>query len=268
MNRNLCAAVTACFALCPSIAAAQTFDNASVIALHRGGLGEATLLAKIKGMPCGYDVSTNGLIDLKGAGLSDVVIAAMVERCNSSARAQGADGNATDPAAIHPAGIYVMENWRQPAQMQIIRPSKAGALKVTGNGSLLFPRVGKFTLPGSESHYAIKTAQPSFYFYFKTDDRNVSDFGTASSAAAQSPDEFTLVRCKVKSEGREIEMGKVSVFNVHLGIDPKEAIAFRSEESREGVFKVTTEQPLVPGQYAFVLTGDGASARIYDFSVE
>jgi hypothetical protein len=59
MNRHFCAAIAACLASWPSIAMAQTFDNASVIALHRVGLGEATLLAKIKGMPYGYDLSTN-----------------------------------------------------------------------------------------------------------------------------------------------------------------------------------------------------------------
>jgi hypothetical protein len=192
---------------------------------------------------------------LKGGGITDAVIAVMVERCNSSSRAQGTEVSAADPAGVHAAGIYVMENWRQPAQRQIIRPSKAGALKVTGNGSIFFPRVGNSPCP--EAPATMRSGRRNrasiFNFNFKVDDRMVSDFGTATSVAAQSPDKFTLVRFRIKGEERDINAGRVSAYQGRLGSDPKDAIAFHAEEIGDGIFKVAADQPFVAGQYAFAL---------------
>jgi hypothetical protein len=71
-------------ALLPAAASAQTFDNDAVIALHRAGLGDGPVIAKIHALPCHYDTSTAAMVGLKKAGLSDDVIVAMVESCAGS----------------------------------------------------------------------------------------------------------------------------------------------------------------------------------------
>lgn len=248
-------------------AAAQKFDNKSVVALHHAGLGDATIVAKVNSLPCGYDVSTDGLIALKHADLSDAVITAMVGRCNASTRAQGLGADGTDPASMHQPGIYVMQDWLGPPQMQLMRPSKASGVKVTGNGSILLPYVGKLVLPDEQSRVGVKNHRPIFYFYFLAGDGKVSDFGTPNSVAAQSPDEFSLVHFKVKKNEREVGIGKVSVYNSRRGIDTKDAIRFETSELGDAAFKVKVASDLEPGEYAFVLTGANGSARVYDFTI-
>ena len=251
-----------------SASSPQGFDNRSIVALHRAGLGDTTIIAKVKSLSCGYDVSTDGLIALKQAGVSDDVIAAMVSRCDASPRAQGIGSASADPSSAHAPGIYVMQDWLAPPHLQIMRPSKASGIKVTGNGSILLPYVGKLVLPDERSRIGIKNHRPIFYFYFRARDRNVSDFGTPESIAAQSPDEFSLVQFRVRKDEREVGIGKVSIYSSRRGIDPKAAIRFESSEEGESAFKVVVGRDLDPGEYAFVLTGANNSARVYDFTIE
>ena len=251
----------------PTAGVAQGFDNGNVVALHRAGLGDHTIIAKVNSLSCEYDVSTDGLIALKQAGMSDDVIAAMVSRCDASPRAQRVGSTGADPAAAHVPGIYVVQDWLPAPQMRMMRPSKASGIKVTGNGSILLPYVGKLLLPDGASRVAIRNHRPVFYFYFPAGDRDVSDFGSPRSIAAQSPDEFTLVRFRVRKDAREVGIGKISVDGNRKGIDPRAAIRFETSEAGESAFKVVLARDLEPGEYAFVLTGAHNAARVYDFSI-
>lgn len=253
------------FALWSSPTLAQRFDNNSVIALHRAGLGEAAIVAKINSLSCGYDVSTDAMIALGRAGVSDKVVAAMVDRCNRSARAQGTD--AADPAAVHAPGIYLMDATPGAPRMQPLRPSKASGIKVSGNGSILLPFVGKLVLPDDRSHVSIGSHRPTFYFYFPAHDRRVSDFGTPGSIAAQSPDEFSLVRFRTRSGAREVSIGRMAGFSGQRGIDPRDTIRFSTSEVGDEAYRVEMNAELAPGEYAFVLTGANGTARVYDFTI-
>ena len=213
-------------------ASAQRFDNDSVVALRHAGLGANTIIAKVNSLPCAYDVSTDALIALKKADVADDVIAAMVARCDAAAHAPSAVVNSADPASPHPPGIYVMQDWLAAPQMQLMRPSKASAIKVSGNGSILLPYVGKLALPDEQSRIGVKNHRPTFYFYFLPGDDKVSDFGTPNSVAAQSPDEFSLVRFKVKKGERDVGIGKVSIYSSRRGIDPKEGHPVRRDRER------------------------------------
>ena len=243
------------------------FDNRSVVALHHAGLGDSTIVAKVNSLPCTYDVSTDGLIALKQAGISDEVIAAMVGRCDASAHAQPAAANSADPAAPHMPGIYVPQDGPPAPRMQSIRPSKASGIKVTGNGTILLPYVGRLVLPDDHSRVRVGNHRPVFYFYFLVGDRQVSDFGTPDSVAAQSPDEFSLVQFKVKTNEREVGIGRISAYGGRRGIDPRDAIRFETSEIGGSAFKVFVDHDLAAGEYAFVLTGANGAARVYDFTI-
>ena len=112
---------------------------------------------------------------------------------------------------------------------------------------------------------------PSFYFYFNPSDANVSDFGQAQSLAAQSADEFSLIKLKQKGTTREVEIAHVSgVFGPggagRNGFNPKSLISFAAEDEGNGIFKVSLG-PLMPGEYAFVFTRANVDARVYDFTI-
>lgn len=255
-------------------ALAQAFDNAAVITLHKAGLGTSSIQAKVESMPCAYDVSTSALVALKKAGLGEGVIAAMVRRCANAVRPRDGSGAAmgdpANPLAAHPPGIYLFPQGTSPAPMPLLRPSQASGVKVSGNGSLLFPHVARLVVARASAQLRVANSLPTFYFYFEPGDRKVGGFGTVSSGAAQSPEEFNLVRFTAKNGERQAVIGKNEPLNYQRGVDPRFAIPFAIAEVGEGIFRVTIDSPLEPGEYAFILAAESRRMnyfRIYDFAI-
>lgn len=274
-------------------AQAQPFNGASIVALHRAGLGDAPILAKINAMPCGYDTSTTALVALKKAGLSDQIIVAMLERCSpqvptdllpaQGGYAQGgyAQGGYTQMAPVAPRnggstgrGLFATTAARAPGTsrgrqpegiyltgedargLTLLRPSGQTAQKVVGNGSILFPRMLKLIVPRPAAQLAVATPRPVFTFYFDPTDRRISEFGGVGGSAAQSPNEFSLVHFRQDAGNRQMTIGRVQPYVTVSGIDPKNTLSFGVTDLGDGVFKVEMAQDLAPGEYGFVLIGD------------
>lgn len=272
--KNIIVSLSAAALVFSTSAAGEPMNNQTVLTMEKAGLGEGLIVDKINSEACGYDVSTDSIISLKNAGLSDSVIAAMVRRCTTSTQptSVAVNNNSSDPKVRHSPGIYLMESWTSPNVLQLLHPSKSSGMKTSGNGSIAFPMHAKLIVPGVQSHVAVQTTSPIFYFYFNTADAN-DDFGGASSGA-ESPDEFTLVKMnqRPKDDEREIDAGKASawmgsVVSFRKGIDPKRTIKFDIQDDGNGIYKVSPDQALDPGEYAFVLTGADGPSRIYDFSI-
>ncbi|MFC3173154.1 hypothetical protein ACFOD9_02695 [Novosphingobium bradum] len=245
---------------------AQSFDNRSVMALHRAGLGPDVIIAKIRALPCNYDTSTEAIIALSSAGVAQDVIVAMVDKCTGSSRAQGVNNASADPLVKHAPGIYLLES-AQPAKMTMLRPAASAGLKVTGNGSILFPLMAKLTVTQAQAQTVIHGSRPTFYFYFNADDEKVNTFGTVGSAAAQSPNEFSLVKFRVDKNTRQFVVGRVQPYVEVVGVDPKNTLPFDAEDMGDGIFRIQFAADLPAGEYAFVLPGGKTSFRIYDFSI-
>ena len=256
-----------------SPALAEVMTNQSVVSLLKAGLGDDLVIAKINTEPCNYAVSTTDILSLKNGGVSERVIAAMLTRCASASAARGIAGDdaSPDPMVRHSPGIYVMEDWQNPAILLPVVASKSSGMKTSGNGSILMPLVAKMLLPGAASRLPVYSTSPNFYFYFNPNDQAVSDFGQEHSDAAQSPDGFSLVRLKPKKDTRELEMGRASSYGGSLvsyrkGLSLKSSVTFRAENSRPGIYKVAVG-PLEAGEYAFVFTGSDSASRVYDFTI-
>ena len=73
--------------------------NADVIKLVKAGMPESLIVAKIKSSACDFDTSTDALIKLKGAGVGDKVMEAMVAAPSASAAAAAAQAAQAAPAA-------------------------------------------------------------------------------------------------------------------------------------------------------------------------
>lgn len=52
-----------------------------------------------------------------------------------------------------------------------------------------------------------------------------------------------------------------------VGVDPKDASRFDLEEIGDGIFKVSPQSVLAPGEYGFVLRAGSDAYRIYDFQL-
>jgi hypothetical protein len=78
MHRSFLALVFLTF--CPILVAQQALNNDSVIKLVKAGLSDDLIISTIDAQKGIYDTSADGLIALKGAGVSDKVVSAMVAK--------------------------------------------------------------------------------------------------------------------------------------------------------------------------------------------
>ena len=62
-----------------NLSAAEVLTNDSVLTMVKAGLGQELILSKIKASPCAFDLSTGGILKLKGEGVDEKIIQAMLE---------------------------------------------------------------------------------------------------------------------------------------------------------------------------------------------
>jgi hypothetical protein len=171
--------------LCAAPAWAQPFDNKAVVALHKAGLGDDTILAKIASLPCHYDTSTDALIALKRGGLSDAVIASMVRRCTGTDKAQGPGEGAAATFGHAQGGIYMALGDGTPPPMQGLHATLSSAVRwwaMVRSCSRAWPRWW--------CRWAMLwrwSGRPVFWFYFNKTERRGNDFGGAAASAPNRP---------------------------------------------------------------------------------
>jgi hypothetical protein len=283
-------AVGAC--LISGAALAETLNNASVVTLVKAGLGEATVIAKIQNSANSFDLSTDQLIALKGQGLSDAVIAAMLDASTKARVSSNASGASDSPNPMdpHASGIYVLSSWSENKKMVRMDATAANQSKNSGmlgyalSGGLASVKV-KTVLPNAAARVKVSTARPEFYFYFDQANAGLSGGAPGSfsinggGTPVTSPNEFSLVRFDIKKGNREATVGKMSITGGKAGVMDKARVSFSYSDVAPGVFKVTPDQDLAPGEYGFaystsngggvgVYGGGGITSRIFDFSVQ
>ena len=85
MRRSIIALVFLAF--CPLLVAQQALNNDAVIKLVKVGLSDDLIVSTINSQAGTYDTSTDGLIALKAAGVSDKVVAAIMAKSAAPAPA-------------------------------------------------------------------------------------------------------------------------------------------------------------------------------------
>jgi hypothetical protein len=243
-----------------------TFEQ--VIKLSQSGLSDAVIIAQIKKRPQPFDLSPDQLLQLKNARVSDAVIEAMMPPSSApaittpSVMTTASQGVADDPLADHEPGIYVYYTTRDGKRTLVeIEPTVYSQGK--GGGTFTY----KWKAVVRSPHAAISTGDrnPTFYFYSE------KQFGqslnhTAFSGMPSTPHEFTLLQLHVKKDSRETVVMRVSGFgSLHTGAEDKTAFPFTFTKIRPGVYKVTPNAPLYPGEYCFLSGMYGY--KIFDFGI-
>lgn len=257
----------------------ELLNNQTIISLVNAGLGSEALIAKIKASAGSYDTSTNAMITLKQANVPDSVIAAMVDRSTSPVLANAAaDNGSPNPLVPHSPGIYLLEPEGAGRMLRIdatvSNQTKSsnfwGYALTSGISSMKM----KTVVPNPYARIRTSGHRPIFYFYLNPKGvmAEVSQFGSPLNAVATSPNEFSLLRLDQRKDRREVAVGSFNLFGgMKSGVSDKARIAFGYEDVAPGVFKVTPNGELKPGEYGFILSmnsGGGSGARIFDFSVQ
>jgi hypothetical protein len=252
--------------------AQEVLTNDSVISMVKGGLGEAVVLARIRSSPANFDTSTNSLLALKKAGVSDKVIEAMVSAPRSGAAAAA-------PAAPTPAAPSAGTSAPPPSVSASARSSAGGAAANLPRDSIFHLNGAKYVemqpqvveieisnavfssksdvvLGGRRAEYRITDRQPQFYSYF-------------------APTEALLVKLKPgeKKNDRNLKMGSGGYHpyggSSRVGIRSEDRIAVKSEREANGFYRISPSSPLPSGEYGFiVLSGATAGGRMFDFGVD
>jgi hypothetical protein len=262
----LVASLAALLGPAPVAVAQETLTNDSIISMVKGGLSEAVVLARVRSGPANFDTSTNALLALKKAGVSDKIIEAMV----SAPKAGGATAAAPapPPAAAPPAAVssaarssaggaaanlprdsiyYLNGSKYQELQPQVIEIETNVAF---------FSQKSEVVLGNRKAETRITDKQPQFYSYF-------------------APTEALLVKLKPGDSKNDRNL-KMSSGGYHpfggssrQGVRSEDRIAVKSEREANGFYRIIPANPLPPGEYGFiVLSGTSAGGRMFDFGID
>jgi hypothetical protein len=280
-----------CSTLCmapQTLKAQSTLNNDAVIKLVKAGLSEDLIISTINSQPGTYDISTDGLIALKSAGISDKVVSAIVMKVSGGAPAAASvmptgvvGGNPDDPAAPHEAGIYIYnDSATAGSKMTMLEPSvysqgKSGGFLASAMTYGIAKIKMKAVLRGAHANAQVSDPHPVFYFYFEEQGAGLSHSSTPFGGTS-TPNEYTLLKFDVKGNTRETATGSFNAFGGSGGTDDKAVTNFTYTKMRPGVYKVIMNAALEPGEYGFISTaGQGvvspyggaaaSSSRIFDF---
>ena len=257
----------------------ETLNNAAVIKLAKAGLPATVVAEMIRTTKGHYDISTPALVALSQAGVPGSAIAAMIKVARK-AQAEVVHPDSPDPAAPHPAGVYVLARWLPDQKMLAIKPitttrTTSGSILGYAYAGGLIPVSYRAIVPQAHAAMLAGETRPTFYFF------TGSNAGSQNLAtvwgAAPSPDDISLVRFLLTRNGREIKIGSFNLRGAKVGIDAKDALPFTVSDAAPGVIAVQPQIDLPPGEYGFVQTSAGvgvggaqaqtSSARVFDFAI-
>lgn len=189
--------------------------------------------------------------------------------------------DSNDPLAPHDSGIYLYANSGGSQQMTVLeraawQGSKTGGILASAYTYGIKKVKMKAIIPGPRASIRSVDANPEFYFYFedKAAGLGKSYFGVTN---VSNPNQFVLVKLEAAKSNRETVIMEFGAWGSSSGTNDKSMVGFRSERVRPGVYHVTMNAPLRPGEYCFMAStgapavygaGAAATADIFDFGVQ
>lgn len=269
--------------LCPLLLVAQdALTNDSVIKMVKAGLSDGLVISAIYSKPGQYNTTVDGMIALKAAGVSDKVVAAVVNRSSGGtapARVEAAPEAVTpadpnDPTGPHDPGIYMVATDHDGSKKMILIERAGTGREKTANvwGAAFSYGISKAKvkaeIPGPRATVRSTEARPVFYMYFPP----TGNLGAADTIS--SPTQFSLLSLEDKKDHRETTVAKMGLGSAQVGNDDKRTYKFSADKMRPYAYKVQPEEDLTTGEYAFLAAtgmGGGASAGsvvVFDFGVD
>jgi hypothetical protein len=259
--------------------------NQEVLAMASLGLGDEVIVDKIRAAQAtDFDTSLEGLRALKAGKVSDVVIKAMIDvqlppagAASTAAQHLAAPVDPNDPNSLHDPGIYMYSKTRDGTKMLMLEPTvysqgKSGGTFKSAMTYGIAKMKWKAVVEGP--HANLKSSDNGMIFYFYFEDASAG-LGHASSGGTTAPNEFTLLKFDEKNDSRETVVMSANAFGASTGTDEKANVHYSFAKLRPGVYKVTPNAPLQPGEYCFLSAagigpygaGSAGASRLFDFAV-
>jgi hypothetical protein len=213
-------------------------DNARVVAMTKLGLGDDVIIARIKTSPCRFTLSDDDLVALKRAGVSDKVIAAMLEAS----------------VLTHPR--VSVDGW--PLEQRSLAQAKVvGGLSKNLSLGIKSTRTKAILAGRHASVYA--ASNPTIILQLPAED---------------SVDNYVLLRMASKGDRRELEVLPIGArASGRVAIRSERTIRMSSKPLGGRRYQLTPAKRLKRGEYLLYILGSadanrGIYGRGYDFSVE
>jgi hypothetical protein len=260
-------------ALCPLLVAQQPLTNDSVIKMAKAGLSDDVIITSIQSNPGAYDTSTDSLVALKKARVSDKIVSAIIVKSAAPAPPAAAPAQASAPVAqtefsatpasgippgIDSVGIYYLDPggaWQE-VTAEVVNFKTGGALKhIASVGIVKGDMNGE--VGGNRSHLAVRFPA-SFILYVPE--------GT-------SPGEYQLLRLRVNPNSREFRSVTGGVIHESGGAT-QSAVDFASKKLAPRIYQITLTNEVGRGEFGFLPPQDSgsgksmaSSGKIYTFSL-
>ena len=229
--------------------AEDALTNDAVVKMVKAGLPESVIIQKIRTSERKFDTSAESLIKLKGAGVPDKVIEAML---GPAAGTGTAATRTPPPAATSPS---------EPTIAHLVGSDRKPLKSVIGNMEFKVEPFGgsrqEVVLPENRAQYRITEKEPVF-------------------VSPNTDLQWVLVRLKPGKRDRNLPMNSDSGYwtyggtTFRHGVDPKYAIKLTNEPGPRGGVRLKPVEPLKPGEYGFVAATRGQINlnEVFDFAVE
>ena len=238
----------------------SALTNDSIIKMLKAGFGEDVIVSMVKAQPAEYSTGVDDLIALKGAGVTDKIITAMVERM-----ASGDAGRVVNPpssegnAPVTDVGVY----WKK-AGAWIDLPPEVVYFKT---GGVLW-HVGTLGIVKNDINGHINQKHSA------TQIGSIRDFLhlLVRVQEADAISEYQLLRLHVQGSSREFRTVTGGVFHVSGGAT-RDLLPFESKKVAPRTYEIMLPQ-LRPGEYGLfpppssdATSSSGRIGKIYSFRI-
>jgi hypothetical protein len=226
--------------------AQQAMDNDAVVKLVKSGLGEGLIVQTITASAGKYDVSTDALIALKQAGVTDKELGAMITKNAGPAPAIAvAASGAALPAGVDEIGVYYKDKtgtWVE-FKPEIVNYKSGGVLKsIATNGIIKGDKNGH--VPGKSA--ALSLSSPVQVLIYAPE-------GTA-------PEEYQLLKLRENSDNREFRSETGGVFHSSGGAE-RDRKDFTTTKIGPRLYTFTLAPENKAGEYGILPPGSISSTN-------
>jgi len=233
----------------------EAMSNDGVIKLVKSGMSEELIVNVIRQQPGTYVLGAAELVALKEAGVSEKLIAAMLDKGKATPTAATATGVAAPEAAkkgvLTGTGLFYKKNGEYFELIQDeVEWKTSGAMRNIASAGIVKKDL-KGTIAGASSRNFLQNPMEI----------------VIAPPSGLTINSYVLLPMKASKTDREFNVGPV---NKKSGL-AKGAIAFGVEKVGEGQFRIVLPTPLGPGEYGILAVAptDSASTagKMYTFRI-
>ena len=266
--------IAAGLTVAPVYASDCTLTNADIIKMVEAGLPEAIIFSSMKSCKPQFDLSPDGLFDLKTHKVSDAVIAAMEQpgAVNGNAAGAGAGPAGAGTAAgeappVDELGFYIaLKRGEMLKAKSVTTTVKGSGGRVAADALIPFAgfarRKHKTTIPGLHAALRLEPEAINYFVYF------------TSPGTPVDTQSLRLVRAEVV-EKKDLRQLSATVSAVTGGQQQEEAsIPWTLKVTKvPGLYQMKLDEPLPPGEYAVIFGQFGQERTfgirdVWDFGID